>query len=341
MSRPLALVACCSIAVLAAAAGQAQPATRSWAHAEIRLVVSRGLLGNDVATFRPDDALARGELNALVAGLTRRAAGRSADPSSAVTVAQLDARLVGALGLAESASAFARGARKAGLRPPARFGTEVVARLLGLRHNHPAAHDSRELAPRDPVTRADAAYSAARILRFAGWEADSVAGGASTFALPPLTHWQRRVLATAVRLIGYPYVWGGTSELPQAPLGTRVQGGFDCSGFLWRVYKLQSYPGGAALATTLRGRTAAAIAGEVPPRERISHARLAPGDLVFFAARGVRSKPAAVDHAGIYLGAGWMIHSSRYGVALASVASGWYRERFAWGRRPLAEAGLA
>jgi hypothetical protein len=35
-----------------------------------------------------------------------------------------------------------------------------------------------------------------------------------------------------------------------------------------------------------------------------------------------------------------MIHSSRYGVALAPVA-GWYAERFAWGRRPLAEAGLA
>ena len=42
---------------------------------------------------------------------------------------------------------------------------------------------------------------------------------------------------------------------------------------------------------------------------------------------------------GIYAGGGWMIHSSRYGVALAPV-EGWYAERFAWGRRPLAEAGL-
>jgi hypothetical protein len=34
-----------------------------------------------------------------------------------------------------------------------------------------------------------------------------------------------------------------------------------------------------------------------------------------------------------------MINSSRYGVVLARV-EGWNEERFAWGRRPLAEAGL-
>ena len=42
---------------------------------------------------------------------------------------------------------------------------------------------------------------------------------------------------------------------------------------------------------------------------------------------------------GIYLGNGWFIHSSGYGVAVATL-SGWYEQRFAWGRRPLAEAGL-
>jgi hypothetical protein len=35
-----------------------------------------------------------------------------------------------------------------------------------------------------------------------------------------------------------------------------------------------------------------------------------------------------------------MIHSSRYGVALAQF-EGWYGRRFAWGRRPLLEAGLS
>jgi cell wall-associated NlpC family hydrolase len=82
------------------------------------------------------------------------------------------------------------------------------------------------------------------------------------------------------------------------------------------------------------------MAGEVPRANRIPFAGLEPGDLLFFGSGGPRAKPSSVDHTGIYLGAGWMVSSSRYGVALAKV-EGWYRERFAWGRRPLAEAGLA
>jgi cell wall-associated NlpC family hydrolase len=42
---------------------------------------------------------------------------------------------------------------------------------------------------------------------------------------------------------------------------------------------------------------------------------------------------------GIYVGNGWVIHSSGFGVALARL-DGWYAREFAWGRRPLAEAGL-
>jgi cell wall-associated NlpC family hydrolase len=42
---------------------------------------------------------------------------------------------------------------------------------------------------------------------------------------------------------------------------------------------------------------------------------------------------------GIYLGNGWFIHSSGYGVAVTQLR-GWYAQRFAWGRRPLAEASL-
>jgi cell wall-associated NlpC family hydrolase len=43
---------------------------------------------------------------------------------------------------------------------------------------------------------------------------------------------------------------------------------------------------------------------------------------------------------GIYVGNGWFIHSSGYGVALATL-DGWYQREFAWARRPLREAGLA
>jgi cell wall-associated NlpC family hydrolase len=81
------------------------------------------------------------------------------------------------------------------------------------------------------------------------------------------------------------------------------------------------------------------MAGEVPRRQRIKPGRLAPADLMFFGPGGPRAKAAHIDHVGIYLGNGWLINSSRYGVALAPVA-GWYDSRLAWGRRPLAEAGL-
>jgi cell wall-associated NlpC family hydrolase len=81
------------------------------------------------------------------------------------------------------------------------------------------------------------------------------------------------------------------------------------------------------------------MAAEVPRVGRISLEQLKAGDVMFFCRGGRRARPTAIDHAGIYLGGNWMIHSSRYGVAPAPVA-GWYTDRFAWGRRPLAEAGL-
>jgi hypothetical protein len=43
---------------------------------------------------------------------------------------------------------------------------------------------------------------------------------------------------------------------------------------------------------------------------------------------------------GLYLGGGWFVHSSEEGVALSPLSTGWYAGRFAWGRRPLAEASL-
>jgi len=194
--------------------------------------------------------------------------------------------------------------------------------------------------PGDDATRAEAAYSAARILAFGDWELESARDAASSFELPDLTAWQRRVLRTAVSFIGYPYIWGGTSESPQTPLGVHTPGGFDCSGFVWRVYKLQAYSGAPQLSGVLKGRTTMDLSGEVPKSERIKLDDLEPADVLFFGARGPKSKPAQVDHTGVYLGDGWFIHSSGFGVAVARL-DGWYASAFAWARRPLAEAGLA
>jgi cell wall-associated NlpC family hydrolase len=102
---------------------------------------------------------------------------------------------------------------------------------------------------------------------------------------------------------------------------------------------VQPFAGAAALAETLRGRTTYAMSGEVAPTSRIPFGDLRPGDVVFFGAKGPRSKPAQVDHMGIYAGGGWLVHSSRFGTTVVPLA-GWFRARFAWARRPLAEAGL-
>jgi cell wall-associated NlpC family hydrolase len=254
-------------------------------------------------------------------------------------MAALDARFVNALGLTDSAKLFTQAARTAGLTPPSRFGTEAVARLLGLRTNHPAALDALERSPGEPATHAEAAYSAARTLRLGEGDTQAIQELAASFVLPALTPWQKRVLTTAVRFIGYPYVWGGESEFPESPFGPQVHGGFDCSGFIWRVYKVEQYAEGGTLADMLQGRTTYAMSGEVPVAERIPYAKLQPADVIFFGAGGPKSKPRQVDHAGIYLGNGWFIHSSGYGVAVTTL-SGWYGKRFAWGRRPLAEAAL-
>jgi cell wall-associated NlpC family hydrolase len=61
--------------------------------------------------------------------------------------------------------------------------------------------------------------------------------------------------------------------------------------------------------------------------------------VIFQGALGPRSKPAQVDHAAIYLGGGWFVHSSGNGTTLHPL-EGWYRDRFAWARRPLREAAL-
>jgi cell wall-associated NlpC family hydrolase len=339
--RPLRLLAlfACVLVGLAAAPGALPSGKRSWAQPQIKLVVARGLMARSVASFRPDENLTQADLQDLVAGLTEEPPKEVANPDAPVTMAQLDARLVRALGLSAEASSFYEAAAAAGLHPPARFGTEVVARLLGLRMNHPTGQDDLERLPSDPAPRAEAAYSAAQILRLSDWETKNVQDAAAAFEIPALTPWQRRVLTTALGFIGFPYVWGGESERAESPLGLQARGGFDCSGFVWRVYKLQSYRAAPQLADTLRGRTAAAMAGEVPRRMRIKRAQLAPADLLFFGDGVRRAKPAQIDHMAIYIGNGWLIQSSRYGVALAQVA-GWYDTRLAWGRRPLAEAGL-
>ena len=318
---------------------------KSWAAPQIASVVLAGVMGPDVASFRPDDALTRAELHAAIVALGKPHQPPT-DPTRIVTMRELDAQLVAAAGLLPSARAIRLGARDAGLEPTDMLGTETIARLLGLRINHPQGSEDLERAPKAPASRAEAAYSLAKLAALDPARVTLIDGLVKTFAFPELSGWQQEILSTALRFVGYPYVFAGTSEKIQklwsstAPGNTiTVPGGFDCSGLVWRVYKLQPYDGAPLLPEVIKGRTTYAMSGEVAKPWRIDSSALQPGDVLFFGPHGPKSKPSQVGHSGIYVGNGWFVHSSGGGVTLQPLRD-WYAATLAWARRPLAEAGL-
>jgi len=375
--RLTTLAAACPVAaILTAVASGSSRSTPNWAAPQIATVVHHKLMAKSVKKFRPNAALTHKTLTSLAAGLkeqlgsttppsgtgsgdtttgttgttgttttasTTTTTPADSNPAAPETIAQLDRSLVQAIGLGKAAKQFVQGARADGLAVPSRFGMEVVSRLLGLRLNHPAAQDFLELRPQDPATRAETAYSVAQILSLGylddSWQIAQVKSLAAAFTLPEVDDWQRQILDVAFSKIGMPYIWGGTSDNTETEFGVTSRGGYDCSGFVWRVYKLQSYANEGGLASTLRGRTTYAMSVEVPRSKRISFKKLQPADVIFFGTHGSRSKGSQVFHTGIYVGNGWFIQSSDRGVALAQL-TGWYRQKFAWGRRPLHEAGL-
>src|SRR5690242_17061697 len=162
-----------ALAVLAVAPAAARAATlANWDRGDQKTVVRAGVMGEAPAGGFAGDKRISGTdtASALAAVAAKLGVAPVNAPSSTPSVATFDRLLVDQLGLADLAAAVQDEASRAGLAPPSRFGTEVVARQLGLRFNHPAADDRLELYPGDPITRAEAAYSFARVISFSDWE---------------------------------------------------------------------------------------------------------------------------------------------------------------------------
>ena len=320
-----------AIALVALAAGAstatADAATLgNWDKAEQHTVARAGVLPKLPGGFHGGDDLSASQLTHALNAIARRTGARpvAALAGTHVTVATFHRLVVKQLGLADLARTVQTEAARAGLQPPARFGTEVVARQLGLRFDHPSGDDRLELYPTDTITRAEAAYSFAQILRDPTGGPYYARSVLDRFRLPAYTDAQRRILRTAVSKIGMPYVWGGESDTTSSRYGPQAHGGYDCSGFVWRVFKLSGDPAGVRIG----GRTAAAMAREIPKRRRIRFGGVKPADLLFF-------YPPGIGHVGIAMSRDFMIHSSSQGVYVAPLFESWRRADFAWARRVL------
>ena len=329
---PLVLAAVTAVSLAAPAAAVARRFNAAnWDLSAQRLVVREGLLGEaTVGGFAGDQRITGPELTAALQALAAREQlpPIAAGSGGAVSVVRFDALLVTQLGLGDVAAQVEGVARAAGLEPPSYFGTEVVARYLQLRYEHPTGEQVLDLYPRDPITRAEAAYSFAALLQAGPWELAAAREQLIGFSLPRYSGAQLAVLRLAVSKVGMPYVWGGTTDGVEDGL---EHGGYDCSGFAWRVYKVS----GLSWGTKLLGRTAAEQAGEIPKSRRIPLSRVQGGDLLFFGSAHFNSKAteANVIHEGIALSDEWAIHSSGQGVYVLPLTSGWLADSFTWARR--------
>ncbi len=112
---------------------------------------------------------------------------------------------------------------------------------------------------------------------------------------------------SAMRFLGVPYVFGGTST-----------SGFDCSGFVQHVFGLM----GISLPRTADAQYDVGRPTLGGPRA---------GDLVFFDTYG------GVSHVGIYLGKGKFVHaSSSHGVMVSKLSDSYWAARYVGAKRLIA-----
>lgn len=268
--------------------------------------------------------------------------GEAFRPDDRVSKTELDRVLVKALGLGPETRGLdaiqtAGGTR---LAHPARFPYLVLALELGLHYNHPTSNEGRELIPSEKVRRADAAYALYRAALARGTYRISALERYRTVVLPNMNAAKRKVVEWAFRFAGYPYLYAGEWHRRTRSgycCGAQANGGFDCSGFAWWVLarptsgwdntRFRPYTG-----FRLPERASRYMARGTTDRLTWKESRAT--DLMFFDSSGGR-RWEGVDHAGIYLGRGWLIDSSssRDGVSLSWARSGWYRDKFVWSRR--------
>lgn len=132
-------------------------------------------------------------------------------------------------------------------------------------------------------------------------------GKFASHILARTTAMARTLTRDALRFLGTPYVFGGTST-----------SGFDCSGYVQHVF--------AMLGISIpRTADAQYYAG--------SHikGRMKAGDLVFF-----QTYEPGPSHVGIYLGNGKFVHASSHGVMVSNLSDSYWSSRYLGAKRMIA-----
>ncbi|MBT2730149.1 LysM peptidoglycan-binding domain-containing protein [Bacillus sp. ISL-75] len=109
-----------------------------------------------------------------------------------------------------------------------------------------------------------------------------------------------KMIASAKKLIGVPYVWGGSTP-----------SGFDCSGFIYYAAKQAGMEISRVSAAGYYDRT---YYVDTPK----------PGDIVFFE----NTYKKGISHLGIYLGNNQFIHATDSGVMISNLQSPYYQAHF-------------
>jgi uncharacterized protein YgiM (DUF1202 family) len=117
-----------------------------------------------------------------------------------------------------------------------------------------------------------------------------------------------RLVAEAKKYLGVSYVYGGTSP-----------SGFDCSGFLYYVYRQCGY----SITRTATSQNSDGV--------YVSRDNLQPGDIIIF----YNSAMTAIGHAGMYIGNGQFIHASSGSgkVVISELSATYYNTHYYSARR--------
>ena len=166
------------------------------------------------------------------------------------------------------------------------------------------ADEHGTLEPAREITGEEAMAVRDRLVEFySAWEENPV---------EPQRYLGEDVAEYALRYVGCRYVSGGH--------GPKV---FDCSGFVYYVYKHFGYD----LKPGARNQWSALD-------ERVKKSELLPGDLLFFSRSG---RASGIFHVGIYIGDGQFVHAanSRKGLIVTDIDDAWYANRYLGAKRAI------